>query len=112
MQVGRAVPTNDGPLYRFSFFGALAIGIASVALGIARRAIAELVVLAADKRPQGSSRPLAERAPIQAQVASAEAALRSARAFVDDAIGEMRAHTDLAEHVRHVRIAGHHVARP
>jgi alkylation response protein AidB-like acyl-CoA dehydrogenase len=85
-QVGRP-PVEDGPLYRFSFFGLLAIGVASVALGLARRAIDELCAVATVKTPQGSNRPLAERAPVQADVAMAEAALRSSQAFVADAIG-------------------------
>ncbi|MGI8662053.1 MAG: acyl-CoA dehydrogenase family protein [Acidimicrobiales bacterium] len=80
-------PVVDGALYRFSFFGALALGVAAVAVGLARRSIVELVALATVKRPQGSSRPLAERAPVQADVATAEAQLRSARALVDDAVG-------------------------
>ncbi len=83
-----AVPREEGPLYRFSFFGLLALGVSSIALGLARRSIEELVALAATKRPQGSSRPLAERAPVQADVAIAEASLWSARAFVADAVGD------------------------
>jgi alkylation response protein AidB-like acyl-CoA dehydrogenase len=83
-----AVPHEDGPLYRFSFFGLLALGVAAISLGLARRSIDELITLAATKRPQGSSRPLAERAPVQADVAIAEASLRSARAFVADAVGD------------------------
>ena len=35
--VGQA-PVADGPLYRFSFFGALALGVCSISLGLARRA--------------------------------------------------------------------------
>jgi alkylation response protein AidB-like acyl-CoA dehydrogenase len=87
VRLGGATPTSDGPLYRFSFFGLLAVGIASVALGLARRSIDELVELAAVKRPQGSSRPLSERSPVQADVANAEATLRAARALIDDAVG-------------------------
>jgi alkylation response protein AidB-like acyl-CoA dehydrogenase len=77
----------DGPLYRFSFFGALALGVAAVAVGLAQRSVSELVALAAVKAPQGSSRPLAERAPVQADVARADALLRSARALVQDSVG-------------------------
>jgi alkylation response protein AidB-like acyl-CoA dehydrogenase len=83
-----AVPREHGPLYRFSFFGLLALGVSAIALGLARRSIDELIALAATKRPQGSSRPLAERTPVQADVAIAEASLRSARAFVADAVGD------------------------
>jgi alkylation response protein AidB-like acyl-CoA dehydrogenase len=83
-----AVPREDGPLYRFSFFGLLALGVSMISLGLARRSIEELIALAGTKRPQGSSRPLAERTPVQADVAIAEASLRSARAFVADAVGD------------------------
>ena len=86
-QIGATPPRVDGPLYRFSFFGMLALGVASVALGLARRSLDELVALAGGKVPQGSGRVLAERAPIQAEVARAEATVRSARALVDETVG-------------------------
>jgi indole-3-acetate monooxygenase len=108
-----AVPREDGPLYRFSFFGLLALGVSAIALGLARRSIDELIGLAATKRPQGSSRPLAERAPVQADVARAEAALRSARAFVADAVGDawtsvLAGKTASDEHRRVIRLAATH----
>jgi alkylation response protein AidB-like acyl-CoA dehydrogenase len=81
-------PCQPGPLYSFPVFGLLALGIAGVALGVARSAIDELVQLAAAKTPTGSRRRLAERAMIQLHVAEAEALLRSARAFLFDAIGD------------------------
>ncbi len=80
-------PCQPGPLYAFPVFGLLALGIAGVALGIARSAIDELVRLATAKTPTGSRKRLAERAMIQMHVAEAEALLRSARAFLFDAIG-------------------------
>jgi len=79
-------PRERGPLYVFPVFGLLALGIAAVALGIARRAIDELIRLAAGKTPTGSRRPLAERPVVQAQVAEAEAALGSARAFTFETV--------------------------
>jgi alkylation response protein AidB-like acyl-CoA dehydrogenase len=88
VQVGVSAPTADGPLYRFSVFGLLAVGVCSVALGLARRAVDELVELAVVKAPQGSTRPLAERAPVQADVAAAEAAVRSAKCFLEDVVGD------------------------
>jgi alkylation response protein AidB-like acyl-CoA dehydrogenase len=71
----------ERPLYAFPHFGLLGMGIAAVTLGIARSAIDELVALAAGKRPEGTSRTLAERPSTQSDVARAEALWRSARAF-------------------------------
>lgn len=79
-------PRVTTPLYRFPVFGLLALAIAAVACGIARRAIDELVALASDKTPQASSKTLAQRPATQEAVARAEASLRSARAFVMEAI--------------------------
>lgn len=81
-------PREAGPLYRMPPFGLLAQGIAAVMLGNARAAIDDLIELAGAKRPQGSRRTLAERAGAQAELARAEASLRSARAYCNDAVGE------------------------
>jgi alkylation response protein AidB-like acyl-CoA dehydrogenase len=80
-------PRVTGPLYQFPTLGLLALGVCAVALGIGRRALDEFAALAAAKTPTGSARPLAQRAVVQRQVGEAEAALRSARAYVFDAIG-------------------------
>jgi alkylation response protein AidB-like acyl-CoA dehydrogenase len=75
------------PLYAFPQFGLLALGIAAVAMGLARAAIDELVSVAGAKTPQGSSRPLALRSAAQSDVSKAEALLRSARALYYETIG-------------------------
>jgi alkylation response protein AidB-like acyl-CoA dehydrogenase len=75
-------PRHPGALYCFPLFGLLAIGIASVALGIARGAIADLTELAGGKTPAGGRKTLAERATVQAELARAEASLRAARGLV------------------------------
>jgi alkylation response protein AidB-like acyl-CoA dehydrogenase len=85
--VSLADPRDPGPLYAFPLFGLIAVGIAAVALGLARSAIDELQSLASAKVPTLSSRRLAERPAIQSAVAEAEATLRSARAFLLEAIG-------------------------
>lgn len=80
-------PHEDGALYRFPVFGLLALGIAAVSLGIARRAIDELVAVAGGKVPGGGRRRLAERSAVQEDVAWATAELSAARAYMHDAIG-------------------------
>jgi alkylation response protein AidB-like acyl-CoA dehydrogenase len=80
-------PFAAGALYRFPVFGLLALGIAAVAIGIARRSIEELQALAVAKTPTGAHRRLAERAAVQADVARATAEVASARAYIADVVG-------------------------
>lgn len=79
-------PLEDGPLYTFPAFGLLALGVASAALGNARGALDAFKALALAKKNQGSSKTLAERVTIQAEVAKLEAAWRAARAYLYDEI--------------------------
>lgn len=79
-------PRVDAPLYRFPTFGLLALGVASVALGLGQRALDELVDLAGGKVPTGSRRTLASRATVQVDAAKAEASLRSARALMRETV--------------------------
>ena len=76
------------PLYAFPQFGLLAIGIASTALGLARRALDEIQALASGKTPQGSSRSLANRPATQAAVAEAYAERRAVHGFLCAAVDE------------------------
>jgi len=106
-------PVDSGPLYAFPLFGLLALGICSVALGIAGAALDELTSIAAGKRPAPGARSLAERGTIQSEVARAEAKLRSARAFVleqaDEAWSAAKSGAPLsAEHRRGLRLAATH----
>ena len=79
-------PVVDGALYAFPLFGLLALGIAAVGLGIARRARDEIVALASGKTPAGGRRTLAERSAVQAQIAEAEATRASAQAFLREVV--------------------------
>ncbi|MDH4077794.1 MAG: acyl-CoA dehydrogenase family protein, partial [Acidimicrobiia bacterium] len=102
------------PLYRFSFLGALGIGVASVMVGLGRRAIDELVALGA-KVPVGSSRTLAERPTVQAQIAEADAAVRSSRSFLREVVDQCweAAATEgrmTGEHKRLLRLAATNMA--
>ncbi len=79
-------PVAEGPLYRFPLFGLLAVSISAVCTGIARGALADVIALAGDRRPAGSSRSLAERATTQGVVAASAGALRAASSGVKEAI--------------------------
>jgi alkylation response protein AidB-like acyl-CoA dehydrogenase len=84
MQPGVTRPVVDCALARFPNFALLAAAVSAVALGIGRRAIDELVDLAAGKHPQFSSKTLAASGFTQVEVARAEGRLRAAKAFVLD----------------------------
>ncbi len=84
--IGATPPVIKTPLYRFPFFGLLAIGVCGVSLGIARRAIDEFIALAGGKVPTWERKTLAHSARVQEDVAEAEATLRSSRAFLFETI--------------------------
>jgi indole-3-acetate monooxygenase len=76
-----------GPLYRFPGIGGAVFSIAPVPLAVARGALAELRDLAQHKMSLGFSKPLRDRASVQATVARAEAMLRAARLLYYDTFG-------------------------
>lgn len=84
-----AVPADRGPLYAFPIVASLAVAKGAVALGIARHAIDALTDLAQAKTPTGQTSPLRERPALQADLARAEAIVRSARAFLHEIVNEV-----------------------
>src|SRR5262249_43344460 len=84
--LGVTPPVLDGPLYRIPIITSLGFAVCGVALGLARRAIDELLLLGAHKAPAGSRRPLLEITTIQERIGEAESRLRSARAFLFEAL--------------------------
>jgi alkylation response protein AidB-like acyl-CoA dehydrogenase len=82
-----------GPLYAFTMPGLYAVGVASVALGIAGAMLSEFIALASRKTPRGLVR-LADNAVVQAEVARAEARLGSARAYLAETLTTIYAHAD------------------
>lgn len=80
--------TVDRPLYHLPLLSIIPAGIAAVALGVADRAVEEFVRLAETKVPQGRSRPLANRATSQVDVARAEATVASGTAFLHDVVAD------------------------
>jgi alkylation response protein AidB-like acyl-CoA dehydrogenase len=79
--VGSA-PRVDEAIARFPNFTLLALGVSAAALGIARRALDELIILAGAKRPQYSTRMLAESPFTHIEFSRAEARWRSAVAYL------------------------------
>jgi indole-3-acetate monooxygenase len=78
----------DSPLARFPNFSLLACGVASAMLGIARRAIDEIIELANVKTPVLARKKLGDWAMAQVEIARAEATLSAARAFLRDEVGQ------------------------
>lgn len=74
-------PRLPGPLYRFPVFGLLGLGIAAVASGNARAAIADFQSAAMTKRLPGG-RLLGERSTVQAAFAQSQAEFSAARTFL------------------------------
>lgn len=91
-----ALRRERGKLYAFTQQGLYAVGVAGVALGIARAMLDAFTALAAAKTPRGLER-LADNSTVQASVARREAALGSARAWLADILAEVWATADDVE---------------
>lgn len=87
----------DAPLYRFSFLGALAAGVASVALGLAQRAIDEIILLAHNKVPNGAKRKLSERPIVHEKVALMQANFHATKAFLEQAVHKNWSEAELGQ---------------
>jgi len=87
LQLG--TPRESGPLYAFGLIPTFSVVKAAVAIGIARHAIEGLKDLALSKTPAGQTSLLRERPAVQADLARAEACVRSARAYLHETVGEI-----------------------
>jgi alkylation response protein AidB-like acyl-CoA dehydrogenase len=79
-------PVQTGLLYRLALVTVFNTAIFGVPLGIARAAIDALTDVARSKMPIGATQPLRDHVAFQTEVGRAEAILRSARAFVFQAL--------------------------
>ncbi|MEU5693907.1 acyl-CoA dehydrogenase family protein [Actinosynnema sp. NPDC020468] len=105
----------DGPLPAFPFFAFLAVGVASVCLGVAARAVEEVEALATGKTPYGTGSTLAEQAGAQLDLATAEARLSAARAFLRAEVAQrweaaVRGEPSTDHHRARLRLACSHAA--
>jgi len=87
-----------GPLYAFTMQGLYAVGVAGVALGIARAMLEAFIDLAAEKAPRNLGR-LADSPVVQFDVARHEAGLGSARAFLVEILQDVFARAGESEPV-------------
>jgi alkylation response protein AidB-like acyl-CoA dehydrogenase len=77
-----------GPLYRMPLVGAAGTGIPTPMLGVARRALEEVIQVALTKNPVTASGLLKERSSAQIQLGQAEAILRSGRLLLLHTVSE------------------------
>lgn len=84
-----AQPLHPGPLYATPMITIFAASLPCVSMGIARAAIDAFVALAEGKTPMGSASRLREKPMAQVDLGRAEAQLRSGRAFLLEAVGEI-----------------------
>jgi alkylation response protein AidB-like acyl-CoA dehydrogenase len=82
-------PLHPGPLYRLPVIITLGSTLGPLALGIARGALDSFVELMATKVDRFTGTALRERLTVQERVAKAEAAMRTARAFLYEMVHEV-----------------------
>jgi alkylation response protein AidB-like acyl-CoA dehydrogenase len=82
-----------GPLYAFTMHGLYAVGVAGVAMGLARAMHEAFMALASEKAPRYLGR-LADSATIQDKVARTRAELDAARAYLVETLKDIYAHAD------------------
>lgn len=109
-------PTVDAPIYRYPSMALAAQVLAIVGLGIGRAALDEITTMAAASGSITGAPVLADRAYMQIEIAKAEAALRSARAFFYETTEEAFATIEAGDllpvkQIAMLRLASSHIAR-
>src|SRR4051812_15841841 len=79
-------PAGGGPLSRLGFFPLLTVLMSGFPLGVARRALDELTLVAPTKRRGTSPVAIADDSKVQYDIGRADAALQAARVFLLDAV--------------------------
>jgi alkylation response protein AidB-like acyl-CoA dehydrogenase len=87
-------PQRGSPMYRIGVLGLAAIGHAGFALGVGRRALDEIAILAQTKQRLGNLSVLADQERFQYELGRHDAAMRAARALVYDAFGRAQEKLD------------------
>jgi alkylation response protein AidB-like acyl-CoA dehydrogenase len=104
-----------GPLYKIPRTLLFASGDAAVALGLARTCLAAFFELAGAKMPRAMQALLRDQSMVQVSVGQMEATVRSAHAFLTEAVGEMWAAATAGamtlDHRANLRLATTHTIR-
>ena len=100
----------DSPLYRFPFFGFFAAAVASVPLGIARRAVDDFYDLACGTGPVNKTSSIRESSITQLEFGQAEAMVEAARRYLQDVVAQVWDKVVAGESIsvadrRHLRLA-------
>lgn len=86
----RTAPAQEpGPLYRILQTLLYAVGDAAIALGMARVCVQTFSELAGSKTPRSMQALLRDQSMIQFNIGQSEAAIRSARAYLIEAVGDI-----------------------
>lgn len=80
---------EPGWLYAFKTTNLYSCGFASIAIGVARTMLDTFLRLAMEKTPRGYSSSLRENAATQSDLATAEARLRAARAYLFQTVSDI-----------------------
>ena len=102
-----------GPLYLFTNNGFFGPAFGSVSLGIAHTSLSQFIDFAAGKVPRGMDRSIRENATVQAAVATSQARLDAARAYLQTTLRQVwtdvcRDHELHVEQQAAVRLAATH----
>jgi alkylation response protein AidB-like acyl-CoA dehydrogenase len=89
MNTADDLPLHPGPLYRLPVIFTNCSSVGPLALGIARGALDSFAELMTTKNDRFTGTALRERPTVQERVAKAEAAVRSARAFLYEMVHEV-----------------------
>ena len=82
-------PLHSGPLYRLPAFTTLSSGLAPLSIGMARGAIDHFIEMMQTRVDRFTGAQMRDRMTVQERVAKAEAAVRSARAFLYETVEEI-----------------------
>jgi alkylation response protein AidB-like acyl-CoA dehydrogenase len=109
-------PVHSGPLYRFPQLALFSAVVASVGLGIARGALDEIREIVPNRTPFMHQAPMSEWGYAQREYSRAEAALRSARGFLFEAVGDAwqtleQGNEPTTEQLALVRLASSHAVQ-